>query len=115
MTPTKPDGTPRPGVAAALERRYRRLLAWYPAEYRQAHEEEILAVLLACRPTTPTGRRALALLTLPGTAYLMTLTADTDGVAARYGVPAAVAAAVLCLLWTASRLPRRRRPSLPPA
>ena len=30
-----------------LERRYRRLLAWYPAEYRRDHEEEMLGVLLA--------------------------------------------------------------------
>lgn len=30
-----------------LERRYRRLLAWYPAGHRAAHEEEMLAVLLA--------------------------------------------------------------------
>ena len=30
-----------------LERRYRRLLVWYPAEYRRDHEEEMLGVLLA--------------------------------------------------------------------
>jgi hypothetical protein len=30
-----------------LERRYRRLLAWYPAGYRRDHEEEMLGVLLA--------------------------------------------------------------------
>ncbi|HEY4461329.1 MAG TPA: hypothetical protein VGN41_01590 [Streptosporangiaceae bacterium] len=33
---------------AALERRYRRLLAYYPGAFRRANEEEILAVLLAC-------------------------------------------------------------------
>jgi MFS family permease len=30
-----------------LERRYRRLLAWYPAGHRRDHEEEMLGVLLA--------------------------------------------------------------------
>jgi len=32
---------------SALERRYRRLLAWYPAEHRGAHAEEMIGVLLA--------------------------------------------------------------------
>ncbi len=31
-----------------LERRYRRLLAWYPRSFRAENEEEVLAVLLAC-------------------------------------------------------------------
>jgi hypothetical protein len=31
----------------ALERRYRRLLAWYPAEHRRVHGEEMIGVLLA--------------------------------------------------------------------
>jgi hypothetical protein len=31
----------------ALERGYRRLLAWYPRAFRREHEEEMLAVLLA--------------------------------------------------------------------
>ncbi|MEU8194222.1 hypothetical protein AB0C10_10610 [Microbispora amethystogenes] len=30
-----------------LERRYRRLLAWYPRDHRVAHEEEMIGVLLA--------------------------------------------------------------------
>jgi hypothetical protein len=42
-----PDPRPPAGDAEALERRYRRLLACYPREYRQAHEEEMLGVLLA--------------------------------------------------------------------
>jgi hypothetical protein len=33
-----------------LERAYRRLLAWYPREFRREHEQEILAVLLADVP-----------------------------------------------------------------
>jgi hypothetical protein len=33
--------------AADLERRYRRLLAWYPRAFRREHEEEILGVLMA--------------------------------------------------------------------
>src|SRR5258708_26727004 len=32
---------------AALQRRYRRLLAWYPAEYRHAYGEEMIGVLIA--------------------------------------------------------------------
>jgi hypothetical protein len=32
---------------AELERRYRRLLAWYPREFRREHEQEILSVLMA--------------------------------------------------------------------
>jgi hypothetical protein len=35
---------------ANLERAYRRLLAWYPREFRQEHEQEILAVLMAGAP-----------------------------------------------------------------
>jgi hypothetical protein len=31
-----------------LERRYRRLLAWYPKAFRREHEDEMLAVLMAC-------------------------------------------------------------------
>jgi hypothetical protein len=34
----------------SLERRYRRLLAFYPARYRRVHEEEMLAVLLTAPP-----------------------------------------------------------------
>jgi hypothetical protein len=30
-----------------LERRYRRLLAWYPRTFRRDHEQEVLAVLIA--------------------------------------------------------------------
>ncbi len=41
-----------PGVSA-LERRYRRLLAWYPAEHRRTYGEEMIGVLLAA---TPQGR-----------------------------------------------------------
>jgi hypothetical protein len=33
--------------SAALERRYRRLLAWYPPAFRREHEQEIMAVLMA--------------------------------------------------------------------
>ena len=41
--------------AAALERRYRRLLRCYPPGHRQVHREEMLGVLLA---TARTGQRA---------------------------------------------------------
>jgi hypothetical protein len=33
--------------SARLERRYRRLLAWYPRAFRREHEQEILCVLMA--------------------------------------------------------------------
>ena len=33
-----------------LERAYRRLLAWYPREFRRENEQEILAVLMAGAP-----------------------------------------------------------------
>ena len=36
---------------AALERRYRRLLAWYPAAHRGTYGEEMIGVLLASTPT----------------------------------------------------------------
>ena len=55
------DGEQQPGSVRAdtrLEARYRRLLALYPARYRQVHEEEMLAVLMtAARP----GQRKPAL------------------------------------------------------
>ena len=35
---------------AALERRYRRLLAWFPAEHRRTYGEEMIGVLLASAP-----------------------------------------------------------------
>ena len=34
----------------ALERRYRRLLAWFPAEHRTFYAEEMIGVLLASAP-----------------------------------------------------------------
>ena len=39
-----------------LERAYRRLLGWYPWEFRHEHGPEILAVLLAGRPDARTAR-----------------------------------------------------------
>lgn len=48
-----------------LERRYRRLLAFYPARYRRVHEEEILAVLMTAAPerkTRPTLAEAADLI-----------------------------------------------------
>jgi hypothetical protein len=40
------SGTPAPG-SAALERRYRRLLAWFPPQHRRTYGEEMIGVLLA--------------------------------------------------------------------
>jgi hypothetical protein len=43
----------RPGAGpgpSALERRYRRLLAWYPAGYRSTYGDEMLGVLMAAAP-----------------------------------------------------------------
>ncbi|MEW9546796.1 hypothetical protein [Nonomuraea sp. NPDC050783] len=48
----------------ALERRYRRLLAWYPKDHRARHGEEMLAVLLAAAApgrSRPAGRDVLDL------------------------------------------------------
>lgn len=39
-----------PGEAGGLERRYRRLLVFYPAAYRRVHDEEMLAVLMTAAP-----------------------------------------------------------------
>lgn len=36
--------------ATALERRYRRMLIWFPVEHRQIYEEEMIGVLLASAP-----------------------------------------------------------------
>jgi hypothetical protein len=41
------DGGARREPAEALERRYRRLLAWYPAAYRAANGDDMLGVALA--------------------------------------------------------------------
>jgi hypothetical protein len=36
-----------PKASETIERRYRRLLGWYPARHRRAHEDEMLGVLLS--------------------------------------------------------------------
>lgn len=59
-----------------------------------------VAVVLACRPTTRTGRRVLALLALPGTAHLVNLQDGRAGWATSYGLSAGVALALVGLLWT---------------
>jgi hypothetical protein len=49
---------------SGLEDRYRRLLRWYPADHRRAHEDEMLGVLLAAAAPTrtrPAVRDALGL------------------------------------------------------
>ncbi|TMR98685.1 hypothetical protein [Nonomuraea basaltis] len=56
---------PAPAMAA-LERRYRRLLLAYPPQYRAAHGDELLDVLLDSAPpgrTVPVPREAWGLLT----------------------------------------------------
>lgn len=63
-------------------------------------------VVLACRPATPTGRWVLALLALPGTAYLVILQYAQVGRTTSYGLSAAVAAALVGLLWTVPGLRR---------
>ena len=40
---------------ADLERGYRRLLAWYPREFRRENGQEILAVLMAGAGTASVG------------------------------------------------------------
>ncbi|MGI8449138.1 MAG: hypothetical protein ACR2MP_18555 [Streptosporangiaceae bacterium] len=39
-----------PAEAGGLERRYRRLLVFYPVAYRRVHDEEMLAVLMTAAP-----------------------------------------------------------------
>jgi hypothetical protein len=46
-TPRTSGGARREPAAEALERRYRRLLAWYPAAYRAANADDMLGVALA--------------------------------------------------------------------
>jgi len=46
-TPRTKGGAQREPAAEALERRYRRLLAWYPAAYRAANADDMLGVALA--------------------------------------------------------------------
>ena len=46
-TPHTDEGARREPAAEALERRYRRLLAWYPAAYRAANADDMLGVGLA--------------------------------------------------------------------
>jgi hypothetical protein len=46
-TPRTDGGARREPAAEALERRYRRLLAWYPAAYRAANADDMLGVALA--------------------------------------------------------------------
>ena len=46
-TPRTDGGARREPAAQALERRYRRLLAWYPAAYRAANAADMLGVALA--------------------------------------------------------------------
>ncbi len=45
---------------STLERRYRRLLAWYPADYRRIYGEEMLGVLMAAAAARGGGRPGLA-------------------------------------------------------
>jgi hypothetical protein len=46
--------------SASLERRYRRLLAWYPADYRRIYDEEMLGVLMAAASARGSNRPGAA-------------------------------------------------------
>jgi hypothetical protein len=48
------------GGSAALERRYRRLLAWYPARHRSIYGDEMLGVLMAAATARGSGRPGVA-------------------------------------------------------
>jgi len=55
------DGYLADGATGTLERRYRRLLRWYPPSHRAMHDEEMLGVLLlAARPGQRSPDVALA-------------------------------------------------------
>ncbi|MGH3717066.1 MAG: hypothetical protein ACRDT4_26935 [Micromonosporaceae bacterium] len=82
----------------ALERRYRRLLAWYPAPHRRAYEEEMVGVLMAsARPQQrfPDPREALSLL---GSALRQRLGAQRTGLADPSWVDAAAAFGLLAAM-----------------
>ncbi len=64
--------------SAVLERRYRRLLTWYPRRYRREHEQEILAVLMA---SAGDGQRR------PGLADSMNVLRSAMGMRLRPGAP----------------------------
>jgi hypothetical protein len=76
---------------ASLERRYRRLLAWYPRAFRRENEEEILTVLLACAQDGQQRPGLAASADLVKGAILMRLRPAP-------GLPRTVAAAVR-LMW----------------
>ncbi len=90
-------------MSRSLERRYRRLLRWYPAAYRAANEHEMLGVLLDCAAADqrrPTAREHVDLLrgalrcriALLGRAY------DGDRWRDALGLVALPIVAPLCLL-----------------
>ena len=59
--------------SARLERRYRRLLAFYPKAFRLEHEQEILSVLMAGAAEGQTRPRLAESADLLGNAILMRL------------------------------------------
>jgi hypothetical protein len=48
--PVPQQASRRPPHAGTLERRYRRLLVFYPVPYRRLHQDEMLAVLMTAAP-----------------------------------------------------------------
>lgn len=95
---------------AALERWYRRMLTWYPAEHRRAYGEEMIGVLLASAPEgrrRPTIADTLDLIKGGLLARLRPADADADtdvgwrDTCAVFSIAAPVAALVYCVAFTA--------------
>lgn len=89
--------------AASLERRYRRLLAWYPADYRSMYAEEMLGVLMATASAHGSSRPGAAeTLNLIGSALRARLRAIGTGTDPAWRDALAVYSLVAPVLVTAA-------------
>jgi hypothetical protein len=82
-------------MSPPLERRYRRLLAWYPAPYRQAYEDEMLGVLMSSSGPSQRFPRPGDSVDLLRSALAMRLGRFGSGLGDRNWVDAAAVFAVL--------------------
>ena len=107
-----------------LERRFRRMLAWYPAEHRRTHGEEMIGVLLASASDGQQRPRLADSLDLVGGGLRIRLRAILAGrLSARWTDALAVypiAVPAIWLVWLAASLPasffpRNGSPALVPA
>jgi hypothetical protein len=98
------DGRATAGSGSAhLERRYRRLLAWYPAEYRSIYGEEMLGVLMAAASARGSNRPGAAeTLNLLGSALRTSLSPIGSGTDLAWRDALAVYSLVAPVLVTAA-------------